>query len=248
MASWPSGWGRRSRLRRARSWPRCRIGPAGGVPYPYTLRLPGDLIEPLLVALFEQFGAMGFRVIVGFTGHFGLEQTLVLKRAALTVMQRSPVTILPLTEYDLTIDLDYRGDHAGIGESSLLWAAHPDLVRLDSLPPDTALDGVIGADPRGKASAEYGAQLIDHIATRGAEVAHRLLVDTSALERERYLEALGLMVRVLDRLAEQRQQLPKSAVPSVGTPAYLAACQAIALGDYAAAKAHLETKLADLRQ
>src|SRR4051812_48315207 len=33
---------------------------AGGVPYPYTLNLPGSIIEPLLDAVFEQFAAMGF--------------------------------------------------------------------------------------------------------------------------------------------------------------------------------------------
>ena len=52
----------------------------GGVPYPYTLNLPVAVIEPLLVAVFEQFAAMGFRVLVAFTGHFGLDQTLALKR------------------------------------------------------------------------------------------------------------------------------------------------------------------------
>ena len=76
----------------------------GGVPYPYTLNLPGSQVEPLLETLFEQFGAMGLRVLAAFTGHFGLDQTLALKRAALAVMARSPVTILPLTEYDLVTD------------------------------------------------------------------------------------------------------------------------------------------------
>src|SRR3954453_828208 len=92
---------------------------AGGVPYPYTLNLPGSLIEPLLETLFEQFAALGFRVIVGLTGHFGLEQTLVLKRAALKVMRRSAVTILALTEYDVTTASGYSGDHAATGETSL---------------------------------------------------------------------------------------------------------------------------------
>src|SRR5271169_6078003 len=73
----------------------------GGVPYPYTLKLPIELVEPVLSGVFEQFGAMGFRVILAFAGHFGVDQTLALKRAAVDVMDRSPVTVLPLTEYDL---------------------------------------------------------------------------------------------------------------------------------------------------
>lgn len=220
----------------------------GGVPYPYTLNLPTEVIEPLLVAVFEQFGAMGFKVIVAFTGHFGLDQTLTLKRAALTVMGRSPVTILPLTEYDLTTADGYKGDHAGIGESSLLWAAHPELVRMDAVPADQPLDGVLGADPRGQASAEYGARLTAMISTRAAEAAHRLLRDTSAVQRADYLEALAAGVRVLARTSEQRAALPKKAVPSITTPAYLAYCQAMHAGDYRAAAAHAERKLLDLAE
>ena len=86
-----------------------------GVPFPYTLKLPIELVEPVLSGLLEQFGAMGFRVIVAFAGHFGVDQTLALKRAAVEVMDRSPVTVLPLTEYDLVTDM-YTGDHAGPGK------------------------------------------------------------------------------------------------------------------------------------
>jgi creatinine amidohydrolase len=218
----------------------------GGVPYPYTLDLPIALIEPLLVATFEQYGAMGFRVIVAFTGHFGLAQTLTLKRAALTVMRRAPVTILPVTEYDLTTDRGYTGDHAGEGETSLLWALRPDLIRLDAVPPDAALDGVLGADPRGAAGAERGRALLADIAAQTAGVALRLLQDTTPVARADYLEALAAGVRVLDRTQTLRDEGPKSQVPSIGTPAYLAHLQALAAGDYRAAKAHADRKLADL--
>lgn len=218
----------------------------GGVPYPYTLNLPPEVIEPLLVAVFEQFAAMGFRVIVGFTGHFGLDQTLTLKRAALTVMRRAPVNILAATEYDMTTDIGYKGDHAGIGETSLLWALRPDLVRLDAVAPDAPLDGVIGADPRGAASIEMGQRLLDDIAGRTAQVALRLLRDTTPLQRADYLEALAAGVRVLEKTAHQRQIMPRSAVPSISTEAWLAHCQAIHAGDYRAARAHAERKLADL--
>jgi len=219
----------------------------GGVPYPYTLNLTPDAIEPLMVALFEQFSAMGFRVIVAFTGHFGLDQTLTLKRAALTVMQRSPVIILPLTEYDLVTDL-YQGDHAGIGETSLLWAMRPDLVRIEAIPPDKPLDGVIGADPRGMASAARGAMLLDAIIERTAAVARRMLENVSAQARTEYLAALRAGVRVLEKTAQQREVLPKQAVPPIATPAYLAGCQAIYRGDYRTARDHWERKFAALAE
>lgn len=220
----------------------------GGVPYPYTLDLPIEVTEPLLVATFEQFAAMGFKVIVAFTGHFGLAQTLVLKRAALTVMGRSPATILPVTEYDLTTDIGYQGDHAGEGETSLLWALRPELIRLDAVAADAPLDGVLGQDPRGVASAERGRKLLDDIATRNAEVAQRLLNDTTPVQRADYIAALAAGVKVLARTQTLRDVGPKSAVPSISTPAYMAHCQALYTGNYREAKKQADRKLADLSQ
>ncbi|MCB9109004.1 MAG: creatininase family protein [Anaerolineales bacterium] len=219
----------------------------GGVPYPYTLNLPIDIIEPLLVAVFEQFGAMGFKVIVPFTGHFGLDQTLTIKRAALTVMDRSPVTILPLTEYDLVTDI-YPGDHAAVGETSLLWTLYPDLVRLDAVPADEPLDGIIGTEPRGAASAAMGESVLQTIAARMAEVSRRLLRETGPLQRVDFIEAVRAGVKVLAKTSQQRQTMPKKDVPSISTPAYLAYCQAIYAGDYRQAKSLAEKKYANLAE
>ncbi len=219
----------------------------GGVPYPYTLNLPPEVIEPLLVTVLEQFGAMGFKVIVPFTGHFGLEQTLILKRAALAVMARSPVIILPVTEYDLVTDI-YKGDHAAVGETSLLWALYPELVQLDAIPAESPLDGIIGAEPRGAASLELGAEILQAIASRLAEVSRRLLYETSPVQRADFIEAIRAGVKVLDKTSQTRQTQPKQQVPSISTPAYLAYCQAIYAGDYRLAKSQAEKKYADLAE
>jgi creatinine amidohydrolase len=219
---------------------------AGGVAYPYTLNLPGSLVEPILEAVFEQFAGMGFRLIVAITGHFGLEQTLILKRAALATMRRTPATILPLAEYDLTTDRGYLGDHAGIGETSLLWALRPDLVRLDAVPPDAPLDGVLGDDPRGAAGPERGRELLEQIAGRAVEVGARLLERTPPAERDAFVAAIEAGVRVLEHTFQQRQVRPKHEVPPITTPAYLAYCQALGRGDYADALAHAQRKLEDL--
>ncbi len=219
---------------------------AGGVSFPYTLTLPTHLIEPLLGALFEQFAAMGFQVIVAFTGHFGLDQTLALKRAAVKAMQQSNVTIVPLTEYDLTTDHGYLGDHAATGETSLLWALAPELARVQEIPRNVALDGVIGDDPRGVASPEWGAKLAQVITNRTADWALRLLQETTSAERDDYLEALNVGVQALEMTAMQRRVLPKASVPPVTTPAYVAYCEALYRGDYRTAKAHAEHKLAEL--
>jgi len=218
----------------------------GGVAYPFTLKMTPQVIEPLLVSAFEQFAGMGFRVIVGFTGHFGLEQTLTLKRAAVKAMRESQAVVLPLTEYDLTTDVGYSGDHAAVGETSLLWAIRPDLVRLAAVPPDKPLEGVIGDDPRGKASLDFGHRLISSISTRTGQVAARFLHPSIPSERTEFIEAVEAAVRVLELLVQQRQTLPKYQVPPVVTPAYRAYCEAIYRGDYRGARKHIERKLANL--
>lgn len=81
----------------------------GGVPFPFTLNLPLDQFEPLLLTALHQYATMGFKSIVLFTGHFGLDQTLAIKRVALQLMLGEDVTVLPLTTYDLVTDF-FQGD------------------------------------------------------------------------------------------------------------------------------------------
>jgi creatinine amidohydrolase len=214
----------------------------GGVPFPYTLKLPIEIVEPVLSGLFEQFGAMGFQVILAFAGHFGVDQTLALKRAAVQVMDRSPVTVLPFTEYDLVSDM-YTGDHAGPGETSLMWAVSEGLVRINDLDPAITLDGVIGDDPRLHASKELGVKLKTAIVERSAQVALRALA-SSALERQRFIEAVRAAVRAVEEIRELRLSQPKSSVPPLVTPTYASHCAAIWRGDYVAAKRFAEEKLA----
>lgn len=218
----------------------------GGVPFPHTLNLPIGLVEPLIETVYAQFTGMGFKVVVGFTGHFGLEQTLALKRAALAVMRRSEATILPLTEYDPVTDL-YTGDHAGIGEASLLWAERPDLVRLDAVGPAEKLDGVIGEDPRGKASLAYGEQLAAAIGERSAATARRVLAEIGTPKRAAYLAALTAGVEALELTQTLRGRLPKSSVPPIATPDYLDHCAALVAGDYERAETLARAKVESLR-
>jgi len=218
----------------------------GGVPFPHTLNLPIALVEPLIETVFEQFAGMGFRVVVGFTGHFGLEQTLALKRASLAVMRRSEATILPLTEYDPVTDL-YIGDHAGIGEASLLWAERPDLVRLDAVPAEAKLDGVIGDDPRGRASAAFGVELTAAIGERSGDCARRMLVEQATPRRALFLEALAAAVEALELTQSLRARLPKSSVPPIATSDYLGHCAAFVAGDYETAAKLARAKVETLR-
>src|SRR5438034_3557099 len=93
----------------------------GGVPFPHTIRFSQDLIEALIVHVFEQMALLGFRVVLGLTCHYGLEQTLAVKRASLKVMRSYPITVWAAGEFEPVIELGYQGDHAAKWETSLLW-------------------------------------------------------------------------------------------------------------------------------
>jgi creatinine amidohydrolase len=218
----------------------------GGVPFPYTLRFDLDLIETLMVRIFEQMAVLGFRVVLALTGHYGLEQTLAIKRASLRVMRAYPITVWAAGDFEAVVDLGYRGDHAAKWETSLLWAQRPDLIRLDSIPRSEPLDGILGEDPRGNASADVGASTGQAIVYRWAALGERLLTNTSALQRMQYLEALAAGVRVMDKLLAERSVKPRSQVPSLTTTAYLDHLTALYTGDYLTAQVRAEAKLIDL--
>jgi creatinine amidohydrolase len=217
----------------------------GGVPYPYTLRFELDLVQELARQLFRQMNAQGFRVILAITGHYGLEQTLVLKRAALDCMNTSAVTIFAGGEYEVVTDHGYHGDHAARWETSLLWAIRPDLVRLQQVGPGQPLEGILGEDPRLSASQALGQEIFALIVARLGELEARL-THIKPLQRAQYIEALSLGVRVLERLLAERRMKPKSQVPPVATPSYLEYLASVFQGDYVAAQRYAAAKLDNL--
>src|SRR6266508_2496303 len=207
---------------------------AGGVPFPHTLRLPGALIEPLLIEAVVQFAEDGFRMIGLVNGHYGLEHTLVTKRVAVEAMRRTDATVLAVSDYELLIAEGARGDHAGEWETSLLWAVRPDLVRLDEA---GELPGVIGAPPD-RASEEQGREGLATAAGRlGAAVERALRED-----RSEYGDALAAGIRALETLSDLRQRVGHDEAPPVQTTAWLDHCRALHEGRYADAKAAAERK------
>jgi creatinine amidohydrolase len=208
---------------------------AGGVAFPYTLRLPAALTEPVLAAVLAGLAGMGFRAICVINGHYGLENSIAVRRAALACEE---ATAVPLADYELLTDLGATGDHAGVWETSLLMPGRPDLVRLDV---SGELPGVIGEDPRGRASRELGERGLELASTRAAAALDRALTEP----REPYRTALQAGLEALERLWELRQELPREQVPPVQTPAWIRHLEAFREGDWLAARAAAEEKTAD---
>jgi creatinine amidohydrolase len=217
---------------------------AGGVPFPYTLRLPLDAVEALLGEVIVQFAAMGFRALAVVNGHYGLENSIAVRRVALWCMRRAASTVLPIAEYEVLVDLGARGDHAGVFETSLLWASRPDLVRLDAVSPDEELPGVVGEDPRGQATRDLGQRAVEAAGDAVAASIERALVE-SALDKQRFVGALGAGLRALESLAFMRASRPRDEVPPVVTPVWLEHLRALHSGRYEDAKRHADRKLSD---
>jgi creatinine amidohydrolase len=208
---------------------------AGGVQQPCTLRLPAAVTEPVLTAVLQGFAAMGFRAIAVVNGHYGLENSIAVRRAALAV---TGATVVPLADYELLTDLGATGDHAGIWETALLLPVRPDLVHLDH---EGELPGVIGDDPRGQATAELGEQGLALAAERVAAALDRALEQP----REPIAAALESAAAALERLFHLRQNLGRDRVPRVQTTAWLRHLEAFREGDWERARAFAESKRAD---
>lgn len=210
---------------------------AGGVAFPHTLRLPSAVTEPVLAAVLNELAGIGFRAICLINGHYGLENSIAVRRAALACERAA---VVPLADYELLTDLGATGDHAGVWESSLLAAVRPDLVDLER---EGELPGVIGDDPRGRASAELGARGLELAAERAAALLDKALAEP----RVPLTQALRAGVAALERIAELRTELDREAAPPVVTPAWVRHLECFCEGDYAGAQAAAEQKLSEPR-
>lgn len=212
---------------------------AGGVAFPHTFRLDGALVEPVLRQALAQLAGFGFRTLLVLNGHYGLENTLIARRAALAVTRETGAPVLSLADYELLTDLGNLGDHAGTWETSLLWAARPDLVHLEG---HDELPGIVGEDPRGRASEELGERGLELAADRAGDCLRRALEEGAA---EEYVAALDASVDALERLTALRETVGREQAPAVQTPAWLRHLEAFRAGDWGAARSAAQEKAAD---
>jgi creatinine amidohydrolase len=141
----------------------CVVSPAlyggvGGLSEPHTFIMEpensvfSNLLRPWLEQLCREMVRDGFRAIIILTGHY--------------------IPVLGTPEYMLAIDVNYTGDHAAWGETSLMMHLYPDTVDLSRLgkPPH---QGVGGRDPR-QSSAKDGKLLTETIVSRLAVLARKM--------------------------------------------------------------------------
>jgi creatinine amidohydrolase len=153
-------------------------GGMGGLDKPATVHIEGEgdwdnhLLRPWLERLCGEFHRLGFRAIIVMTGHYGHNQQIVVRETAARMTERRQIPVLGTAEYWLAQDEGYLGDHAGIGETSLLMHLHPDLVRIERIRDDPDY-GHTDAIEKGS-SPELGARYAEAIVSRLSRLARAM--------------------------------------------------------------------------
>jgi len=172
-------------------------GGMGGLDMPATVVLePEDawenhLLRSWLEKLCYEFRRLGFRAILMLTGHYGHNQQIVVRETAARMTERLQIPVLGTPEYWLAQDVGYLGDHAGIGETSLLWHLMPELVAIDRIRTDPDY-GKTDTIEKGS-SPELGNRYADVIVRRLACLA-RSMPDWDDATRDAFVRAERALV------------------------------------------------------
>lgn len=118
----------------------------------------------LLLETFDSLANLGFKVIVGYTGHYPKIQIKIIQEAAEEFTARGGATAIGFAE---PLAFDGEGDHGGKYETSLFRALADDNVRMDHIREDkTGEPGIYRGNPVAEqANVEFGEQAIEIIET-----------------------------------------------------------------------------------
>jgi creatinine amidohydrolase len=148
--------------------------------YPFTIMMPDAAqIEALLAYTIKRLQTFGFKTIMLFSGHFPDSQLDMIARLATSHSNKDSKVLSAAPKHIEGLSIPY--DHAGVFETTLLYALHPHLVQMNRLPslqevplttddwdktrhdPKHPVYGVVGADPRGFDPQQAGKLLYDSV-------------------------------------------------------------------------------------
>ncbi|WP_428938051.1 creatininase family protein [Fontivita pretiosa] len=155
-------------------------GGMGGLDKPATVVIEPEmawenyLLRPWLEKLCSEFHRHGFAAILMLTGHYGHNQQIVVREVAARMTERLQIPVLGVPEYWLALDGGYHGDHAGIGETSLMMYLHPELVAMDRIKadPDYGADEKIAKGASVELGRKYAELIIDRLARLARSMPH----------------------------------------------------------------------------
>jgi creatinine amidohydrolase len=156
--------------------------------HPWTFGyLEEDVLTKLCEYIFTSLADVGFKVIIGVTGHDVDEQVRAMNSALAQVKLHYPIEGYMMMEGDLTDFGDHVMDHAGHWETSILMYLYPDSVDMDQIREEKLQEfnpessewtdpGIEGRDPRGGiANKELGKMLVEGISDSIGKKAEMLL-------------------------------------------------------------------------
>ena len=152
--------------------------------------LSSGVVDQLYTEIFQGLVTVGFKVVIGVTGHDVKEQVASLEKAVKAISTNGGAAGFAMMEGSLNEDdPDVGMDHAAKWETSILMAARPELVDMERVK-DEVLDdadveggegrkeaGIYGLDPRVHASKEVGEKAIALIVDKIGQKARELLRD-----------------------------------------------------------------------
>jgi len=103
-----------------------------GVRQPLCSSIPADLFFRMVLYQIRAMNARGFHVAVLVTGHYGGVEIVMRKICEFYTRQTgSPIRLHAIADWEcIDEDLPYRGDHAGVCETSQLMVLRPGLTDL----------------------------------------------------------------------------------------------------------------------
>jgi len=144
--------------------------------------LTQEIVDGLFEAIFRGLVAVGFKVVIGVTGHDVQEQIESLQKAVEAISAEGRAAGFAMMEgwlYDFPGD---KMDHAAHWETSILMHLRPDLVQMAKIededlttPEGIKKAGIMGRDPRTDASPELGKKIVERIADNIGKKAQELL-------------------------------------------------------------------------
>jgi creatinine amidohydrolase len=172
----------------------------GGVVHPpvyFHDGFPREHLEPLLTHLFNRLQRMGFRVIMGISGHNVKGQIAMVEAALKPVIADGSIAGIGAWEVSLTTSKETGTDHAASWETSDMQFLYPNTVDLAALGTGpikldmSKPDGIGGLDPRLHASAKKGARNVELCADAIGLKARELLNSLPADKREFGLKSIS---------------------------------------------------------
>ncbi len=144
--------------------------------------LPPEIVDGLYTAIFRGLVTVGFKVVIGVTGHDVKEQVDSLQKAVDAISADGMAAGLAMMEGDLYDLAGDEMDHAAHWETSILMYLRPDLVDMDRIRHEVLTTeegakeaGIWGRDPRTDASRELGERIVCRIADNIGKKAQELL-------------------------------------------------------------------------